>query len=569
MTRTTDAPDRIVIVALLAIHTGLLAWGALRHSPTHDEVGHVIAGISHWEFGQFNLYRVNPPLSRIVATLLLPLLDVRDSWDLYDADALARSEQLIRRDFVRVNGENLFWIHTVARWSILPFAWIGLLMCYRFASELYGRASGLLAATLWCFSPNIIAHAQVVTADAAAASLGIAAGYCYWRWLQRPALRGAVIAGLVLGLAEATKSTWIILFGLWPGLFLIQCLGSRTASRASRQIELSVPTRGAQLLLILTIAIVVLNSVYGFERTGTRLGEFRFASAALRGDADDSSNRFANSWLGQLPIPLPANYIQGIDLQKLDFEREFWSYLGGRWKKGGRWYYYVYAMAIKEPIGTWLLVVFATALSLERGAVRSFFGRGELIVVLVPLAVLALVSWQTGINIGLRYALPAFPFAFVWASKVARVLIAEHGVWGYCVAGCACWSVVSSLSVYPHSLSYFNEMVGGPRNGHLHLADSNTDWGQDLLYVKRWIQRNNIDDGCMAYAIDYIDPKDLGLPVEVPDRLNARPGWHVVSVNELHDQRGDFEYLSGLKPVTMIGYTNLVYYISEDGILDE
>ena len=52
------------------------------------------------------------------------------------------------------------------------------------------------------------------------------------------------------------------------------------------------------------------------------------------------------------------------------------------------------------------------------------------------------------------------------------------------------WSVVSSLWIYPHSLSYFNESTGGPTRGHFHLVDSNVDWGQDLLYLKRWLREH-------------------------------------------------------------------------------
>ena len=38
-------------------------------------------------------------------------------------------------------------------------------------------------------------------------------------------------------------------------------------------------------------------------------------------------------------------------------------------------------------------------------------------------------------------------------------------------------AVGSSLAIYPHSLSYFNELAGGPTKGHYHLIDSNIDWG--------------------------------------------------------------------------------------------
>ena len=50
--------------ALLALHVVLLAVGAALHSPTVDEVAYLPAGLSHWQFGRFELYRANPPLVR-------------------------------------------------------------------------------------------------------------------------------------------------------------------------------------------------------------------------------------------------------------------------------------------------------------------------------------------------------------------------------------------------------------------------------------------------------------------------------------------------------------------------
>lgn len=46
-----------------------------------------------------------------------------------------------------------------------------------------------------------------------------------------------------------------------------------------------------------------------------------------------------------------------------------------------------------------------------------------------------------------------------------------------------CWLFASSLWVYPHSLSYFNESICGPLNGPKLLLGSNVDWGQDLIYI--------------------------------------------------------------------------------------
>lgn len=53
-----------------------------------------------------------------------------------------------------------------------------------------------------------------------------------------------------------------------------------------------------------------------------------------------------------------------------------------------------------------------------------------------------------------------------------------------------CWLSASSLWIYPHSLSYFNESIGGPLNGPEHLLGSNLDCGQDLRYLDKWLKQH-------------------------------------------------------------------------------
>lgn len=63
----------LCVTCLLCLHVVLVAWGAVVHSPVLDEVGHLPAGVSHWKFGQFTLYKVNPPLVRAIAALPVAL----------------------------------------------------------------------------------------------------------------------------------------------------------------------------------------------------------------------------------------------------------------------------------------------------------------------------------------------------------------------------------------------------------------------------------------------------------------------------------------------------------------
>jgi 4-amino-4-deoxy-L-arabinose transferase-like glycosyltransferase len=89
---------------------------------------------------------------------------------------------------------------------------LGGYVCLRWANELYGSWAGILALTLWCFSPNILANGQMITPDAASSALGLLATYLFWHWLKRPSWPQTLALGVALGLTELTKTTWLILF---------------------------------------------------------------------------------------------------------------------------------------------------------------------------------------------------------------------------------------------------------------------------------------------------------------------------------------------------------------------
>jgi len=105
----------------------------------------------------------------------VPVLFARPEidWSSYDTSVGVRSERTIRGAFVAANGERVFRFHTLARWACVPFSLIGAYVCFRWASELYGQPAGITALALWCFSPNILGHAQLITPDAGAAAMGV------------------------------------------------------------------------------------------------------------------------------------------------------------------------------------------------------------------------------------------------------------------------------------------------------------------------------------------------------------------------------------------------------------
>lgn len=585
-----DRPTRrhaLLVGVLLAVQAVLLAHAARRDSPTWDEPGHLAAGVAHWRHGTFNLYRVNPPLVRGVATLALVLADPTLDVGTYPraADPAERYEWQAGTYLLAKHGERFFRLIAYARWSCIPLVLLGGWVCYLWARDLFGPAPGLFAATLWAFCPNVLGHGHLIGPDAAAASLGVATGYAFWRWLDAPSWRRAVVAGVVLGLAELTKTTWIVLLPLLPAIW--------AASRVRRTAGARQSLRGeaAQVAAMLLLAVWLINLAYGFEGSFKRLGDYRFNSRSLTVAAASPSggdrpaprvNRFAGSWLGAAPVPLPENYVLGIDLQRLDFEKDLWNYLRGEWRRGGGWWhYYLYAALVKVPLGT--LAIGAIALILIASDKRFRQTPIAEACLLAPaVIVFALVSSQEGMNHHFRYVLPALPFLFVWASRVGQTFTLRRPCAAAVTSIALGWGIISSLLAYPHSLSYFNEFAGGPARGRFHLLSSNTDWGQDMFYLRDWLadhpQARPIR---IANEVSYLKPAHVGIdaPDAVPvgptsqnaaewpaEMLGPLPGWYAVSVNQLHDVSRDFAYFHEFRPVGRAGYSMLIYHLTPDDV---
>lgn len=600
MTETLSRRTVAVLVSLLSLHAGLLAYSAGVHSATWDEVGHLVAGVSHWKFGRFELYSVNPPLVRGVATLPVSLMKPATDWTEFKPDVHARSEVKLGRKFFDVNGASSHHYLVVARWTCIPFSITGAVLCFVWARSLYGSRSGLLAAGIWCFSPTVLGHGALMTPDVAAATMAMAVLFTVRRFLLQPHVGNAALVGLVFGLALLVKTTLVT---LGPIAVVIWAAWRKDVWLGRRWHELKREVGYGLLASI--IAVFVVNGGYAFRGTGTRLSEFRFISTTLAGPtteraADGCGNRFEGSWLGSMPVPLPREMVLGMDLQKRDFERGFiergyQSYLLGKWRQGGWWYYYLVVIAVKEPLGLWVIGLCALYCCWKSRPQADW--REDLLLLLPSFGLFALVSSQIGMNHHYRYVFPALPFLVIWMSQAA-LMLEWSSRWKVAISGAVVWFVGSSLWYYPHSLSYFNELAGGPKNGYRVLNNSNVDWGQDLFYLKDWLDAHphvKSDDFRFAYfgnfnpalfGVYFRPPHPLynhtwTLPEKEQKWLGPKPGWYAVSVNYLTghtmpmpEGNGQFkyygqpvfEYFREFEPIARAGYSIYIYWLELDDV---
>jgi len=324
------------------------------------------------------------------------------------------------------------------------------------------------------------------------------------------------------------------------------------------------------LAVRLAIGIYVLNVGYLGEGSFTKLNEFQFVSDMFGGKGAQASggwNRFRGSLLGELYVPFPRNYVIGIDaLQRECEDLSLPSYLRGHYNAKGWWYYYAYAILVKTPVGTLGLMAMAFAVQFTRFRARIDWG-DTIMVLAPPVVIFVVVSMKSGFSHHSRYILPCVPFVFIWISQLTRLIHAAHVAMrdhfsrratcrslkretristalGILAASLMSWALVSSLWVYPHSLSYFNCFVGGPRSGPNHLINSNIDWGQDLLFLEQWNGERSQDVPVHLAFYNFFNPFDLEIAGtaswshkrgESSADVQIADGFYAISVNLLFE----------------------------------
>jgi hypothetical protein len=509
-----------------------------------------------------------------------------------------------------------------ARLPMLALSLVGGCVLWRCSRELWGENAAMMAAALWVVTPEVLAHGGLATVDLGATSFGLIACYGFWRWLRRMTLLGAVVAGVLLGTALLAKFTMLVLPVAWTLAWVGVRIGHRCRTnltvngtgecRSRGDQSKSLPARSltrdiAQAVAGTGVALLIVNSGYLFQETCRPLGSFAFVSSVLRGPVNDSlneseaitergpttGNRFADSWLATIPVPLLKEFLLGFDEQlqhaevrDADTPARFTFYLKGARSRHGWWYYYLYAMLLKTPVGSIALCFTAIAAALLSRDYRADL-TSEMVLWLPPTVIIGAMSFGTEINIGVRYVLPAWPFLILATARLGRAWMLGDTPMKVIVVAWFSWTALSALSVHPHYLSYFNELAGGPNNGWRYLADSNIYWGQDLLELKRWVREHpDAQPMHIAYA-GTVDPHIVGLEYELPpssiiktgewDRYGPRPGWFAVSVNfvvglpfwttdsdgESHSTTEDeFSYFRLFEPVDKAGYSIFIYHIS-------
>jgi len=460
--------------------------------------------------------------------------------------------------FAQLSGISLdtSWSGQVKRGRYATIALSLLLALYvlKWSYELYGRNGALLSLSLYVFDPNLLAHGQLVTADLPAALMTTMALYHFWHFLKLGGRRRALFSAVTLGLSQLAKYSCVYLYPIFLVIAPIYRRFTTTTEAAkparSHNLTWNVCRSLTVIVFFAAVSIVTINLGFAFNGIGTPLSRYTLVDPVFK-------KLQAIPIVGNVPLPLPVPYVQGLDLVKFE-ERmgQAWGniYMAGHLRVNhhdgtlrGFPGYYFYAAFFKVPIAKQIIFLVALFGYFSRRGHPAAQGlRREEIFLLVPILFYwVYFNFFFNAQIGIRHVLPVFALATIFCGRFLAA--PKSNLRRYTAVILVAWTAASALSYYPHFISYFNEFVPDRKLAYRHLADSNLDWRGNEWYLTEYIRRH---------------------PEVIVDPRKPQAGRIVVPVNALVGVNRSPEEYRWLRehftPVDHIAYSFLVYDVPKE-----
>lgn len=382
-------------------------------SATYDEPYFVAAGYATLKTGDFRLRKDKPILSPYL--LAMPLLFSDAIFSPQDPNWLASDQRQAgtskgRYSVINFSLNFLFRNNITAdqillrsRLSSLAFAILLGGLVYSLSKRFYDDWAGLFSLALFSLCPNILAHAGLATEDMILSTFYFSCFYVLWGLIEKPSLKAGACLGLSVGAAIMSKFTGLLVL---PTIFVLVIFFIVKKSNCH---DLWKP-----IALALVSCASLIAVCYRFVHIPEYFGALNVARAYISA--------------GQP------------------------TYFAGNYTLHGPWYYFLFSFLVKTPIPTLLAFIAPLTFVRYKSDIKPVF-------LILPVALLMIAASFTPMKIGHRHILPIYPFLFVLAGdlmtkerwrKVALFLVLP-------------WLAVESIMIQPRSISYFNELIGGPQ----------------------------------------------------------------------------------------------------------
>lgn len=599
----------------LLLATLLLALPILRiastyriFSQTSDEPFHIAAGFQWLTSRQYDLDAEHPPLARAFMALDAVIEGAKPEGG--DAVSFGNSI-LMRNDRYR---RNLFG----ARAGNLPFFLLAMIAVGLWTRRLFGDSTALISLALFGALPPILGHAGLATTDMAAAATTVAALFLFARWIESPSWPNALFVAVACGLGVLSKFSFLLFFPMAAATLVVAHLLSRPHHALAKRILQAAAgalIAGAMVWAAYKFSTGSLNDArlkvfpsglppHGAASYATNAGYdwmrldlleryYKYAGAAEKqrgrgvdivdwakaaGYPSPLAGRSGDALTDAPPVPRPTLierilepfraawqriavhhripaplFFAGLEVVQRHSYAGHAGFLFGEFRDHGWWYYFPVIIFFKTPLAFLILAGIGIVQLLRTRNAERIAVAGAPMAMLIP-------TLTAGINIGVRHVLPIFPLLTIAAAYGVTTLWRKSRV---VVIIMLTWYFVATAIAHPDYMSYFNEAAG--RHPERIAADSNLDWGQDLLRLAAVVKRERIPHLYLAY-FGTADWRRLVPAAEELPQFTHVHGWVAISENELifgwpTNRRDAFAWLRQYEPSVRVGKSIRLYRI--------
>ncbi len=548
---------KVILGILIVGYLFMTITSSLGDSTTSDERIHLVSGVSYLRQHTYALNPEHPPLIKILSASLVTFLNFRGVNPFEAKD--------IPIDLVLFLGR-------------LPNILLGLvlgLLIFAWLKRSTNTWWALLGSGFYFLDPNIIAHSHYITTDIGV-TLGIFLSvFGLYLYEQTSKKLPYIIMLLGISIALLSKFSGVIVLVLIPLLWVVsRYVLKKDATKFSWK----------NLILLLFYSLLALAACYALVMYRQPVSEIIETIGSY--DRYPVVGRSIIVALSHIPFITPlVEYLYGLGivLGHASVGHDLPQYLLGNFQYQGWSWYFPFAMLIKTQLGLIIYSLLALLLytfSLIKSTTKKQMMSYSAIIICISLLTLSLAFLPSKLNIGIRHILPLYPFiilAVTHLASYAYTRLAHHGLKRYVPLLCAVAitiSVVDVVRIYPHFLSYFNNLIYTPDNGHHAIIDSNIDWGQDLKRLSLWYKEHRVQPLYVdyfggAYLSEYFSPQDNVQSWSV-DKGFPKTGYLAVSVQYMYQslffagmKKSPYSYqaLLNQEPALKIGYSIYIYDI--------